>query len=388
MRLGIISDCLHVVTADGYVGSDNHIFVRQMQALAKYFTTVHICCPFVTQQQNVPLTIYTDNKISFTQLENVGGDSLSAKVQLIKQIPKWFKAYKKVHELSDVVYQRFPNNVNIPGFFYFWLKQKKVFATYTGTWEKNNKESVTYTFQKWLLRNFFRGPVGVYSISDKLPSKIFKSFSPSYSISEWNEESENILTKLNNIEKNGLPVLSMITVGSFIGYKNQQYILDTCLMLQEKNIPFHLYMVGDGILMSQYQNFIQQHHLQQQITITGKLKYTDVRALYREVNLVVQSPTVEGFGKVPIEGYFHGVVPIINNISMADYLTKSGTLGYLFSVENKDELFKILKNIYANPLQIKDRIIYSRNFVQTFTLENWAREYYQHFIEWYNIKVE
>lgn len=384
MRLGIISDCLHVENTEGSIGTDNHIFVRQMEALAEKFSSVTICCPFVEYNKNVPITTYSNPKFSFIKLDNSGGNTFSAKLHLIKQFPVWFKGFKKINQVSDIVYQRFPNNLNIPGFFYFWLKGKKVFGTYTGTWGKSNDESLSYKFQKWLLKYFFKGPVGVYSTSENLGKRIFKSFSPSYSLQEWNEEIENVEQKVKGILKNGISALSMITVGSFIGYKNQQYILDTCLQLKERNIPFHLLMVGDGMLMEQYKNFIKQNNLQQQVTITGKLKYTDVRILYRKVNFVVQAPTLEGFGKVPIEGYFHGALPIINNITMANYLTENGKIGYLFSVQQKEDLLKLLLSIYENPQQVSNRIKEGRKFVKHFTLENWRDEYYEMINKRYN----
>jgi glycosyltransferase involved in cell wall biosynthesis len=377
MRLAIFSDCVHVSTLEGKVGSDVHIFVRQIEALSLYFSEILLCCPFVQYDSNIPITTYQNSGISFMPLEKVGGATIASKLKLIKQLPVWFKAYKKADALSDIVYQRFPNNINLPGFFYFYFINKKVFATYTGTWEKNNEESITYTFQKWLLRNWFKGPVGVYSNNQFLSKNIFSSFSPSYCLNEWNEELENVAAKVNSIKQNGLPFLSMITVGSFVTYKNQQYILNTCLHLKKHAIPFHLYMVGDGELRQQYERYIKENNLIDNITLTGKIGYNDVRVLYRKTNFVIQAPTVEGFGKVPIEGYFHGTIPIINNISLASYLTQQNTLGYLFSVNENDSLFNILIHIFQNPSEMIHRIESSRLFAQKFTLENWANEYYQ-----------
>lgn len=383
MRLAIFSDCVHVKTPDGYSGSDVHIFVRQMEALAIYFSEVHIFCPFSLYNKDVPVTTYKNPSIYFVPLKKVGGDSFRDKIKLIKQIPSWIKAYKKANTISDIVYQRFPNNLNIPGFFYFYIIRKKVFATYTGTWDKNSEESITYTFQKWLLKNLFRGPVGVYSNSKLLTSKIFSSFSPSYSLNEWNEELNNVAEKVKLIQNNGLPKISMITVGSFIGYKNQQYILDTCLLLKQHSIPFHLFMVGDGELRGQYEKFIIENSLQSQITITGKLNYKEVRKLYRQTNFVVQAPTVEGFGKVPVEGYFHGALPVINNVTLAEYLTQKNTLGYLFDVNEKESLFNRLIYIHQHPNEVAERIVASRLFAKQFTLENWAEQYDQQIKKYY-----
>ncbi|MCU0320979.1 MAG: glycosyltransferase [Chitinophagaceae bacterium] len=383
MRLAIISDCVHAQTHEGLTGSDVHIFVRQMEALSKYFSEVVICCPFIQYNSGLVLTTYSNTKVSFIPLQKVGGNTVKDKLQLLLQIPKWLSAFSKANRFSDIVYQRFPNNLNIPGFFYFYFARKKVFATYTGTWEKNNTESLSYTFQKWLLQNFFKGPIGVYSNNLNLVGNVFSSFSPSYSETEWNEEAEQVEHKVQLLKQQHSVPLTMVTVGSFIEYKNQQYILDACLILHQQNIDFHLYMVGDGKLMYQYKNFVQQNRLQNNITFTGKLNYNDVRKIYRKVNFVVQSPTVEGFGKVPIEGYFHGALPLINNISMSGYITQQNTLGYLFSVEDRMALVNLLKEISIQPSVVVERIQKSRLFVRQFTLEAWANQYYQQIKKYY-----
>jgi glycosyltransferase involved in cell wall biosynthesis len=380
MRLAIISDCIHVQTPQGKAGSDVHIFVRQMEALSKYFSEVHICCPFVSYNSTVPITTYTNNQIFFIPLKKVGGSGIKAKVQLLQQIPLWLKAFKKANNLSDIVYQRFPNNVNIPGFFYFYFINKKVFATYTGTWLKNKEESITYTFQKWLLKHFFKGPVGVYNHEASTFKHVFNSFSPSYSEVEWQEETQQVNNKIEQLQHAATVPLTMVTVGSFVEYKNQQYILNTCLKLQQNNIPYHLYLVGDGELMNEYKNFIAINNMQYQVTFTGKLTFTEVRKIYRQVNFVVQSPLVEGFGKVPIEGYFHGALPVINDIAMSNYITQQNTLGCLFTVNNTDGLYNVLVALKDKPLQVAERIQQARLFAKQFTLEAWANAYYQQII--------
>jgi glycosyltransferase involved in cell wall biosynthesis len=376
MRLGIISDCIHVNTAEGIAASEVHIFVRQMEALSKHFDEVYICCPFKRYDGTTPVTPYTNSAIHFVPLPEVGGNNLAAKFKLLSTIPTWWKAFKTVDKLTDIVYQRFPNNLNIPGFLYFWLKKKKVFATYTGTWGKN-AEPISYTFQKWLLKKYFRGPVWVYADLEQPVGNIYGGFSPSYSMTEWNEETAQVRQRISNIQQNGIQTLKMVSVGTFIDYKNQQYILDTCLLLHQKNIPFHLYLVGGGPLMEQYRNFINTHQLTDCITLTGKMTYGELRKLYRACDFVVQSPLSEGFGKVPIEGFFHGTVPIINNLTMAQYITGNGKRGILFDVADQHALFNALSKLHQDQSALPEMIEAGRHFAKGLTLEAWAEGYYK-----------
>ncbi len=382
MRLAIYSDCVHVKTNSGKVATDVHIFVRQMEMLSKYFSEVHIFCPFIAYQENYPVTTYNQKHIYFHALKNLGGNTLKDKLKIFFYLSSWFKAYQQGNKLSDIVYQRFPNNLNIPGFFYFYFKKKPVFATYTGTWDNNVGLSKTYIFQKNLLKKWFRGPVGVYSnvIND---DKVFKSFSPSYTEEEWLAEEENVQQKINTVASSGIQHLKLITVGSLIGYKNQQYILNTCVLLKQKNISFHLFVVGDGEDRAILENFVKENSLETKVTFTGKINTKQLQELYRKVDFAVQAPLLEGFGKVPIEAYFHGVLPIINNISMANYITQNNSLGYTFNVQDKLALFNILSNFISNTTEFENRILASRNFVKQFTLESWAKQYQKKIKEFY-----
>ena len=46
MQLAIISDCIHYKSADGSVGTENHILLRQFETLSAHFSSTLIVCPF------------------------------------------------------------------------------------------------------------------------------------------------------------------------------------------------------------------------------------------------------------------------------------------------------------------------------------------------------
>jgi len=304
LRLGIISDCVHFQNPDGRFGTETHILLQQIEALAFYFAEVVLCCPVVAFDDKKIATYYSINNIKIIPVPNVGGDSISAKLRLITVIPKWWNAFRKVDKQSDIVYQRFPNNLNIPGFFYFKWKGKKTFATYTGTWKPYQNEPVTYRFQRWLLQHSFKGPVWGYINEAPDNPNIHAGFSPSYKKNVWDEETEQVSKRIQQLQKENLSVLKMITVGALVANKNQQLILNACLQLKNANINFTLTIVGGGVLEETYKTFIQKHSLQNQIYLAGKKTSEELRLLYREHDFVVQAPIQEGFGKVPIEGFF------------------------------------------------------------------------------------
>lgn len=377
MRLGIISDCIHYKTPDGKIGTENHILLRQFQALCSYFSETLICCPFAAYDSSKVITFYSSENIHFTAVPNVGGDNLKAKWKLFSTIPSWWKAYKKIDRFSDIVYQRFPNNLNIPAFFFFNLKKKKVFATYTGTWANYDGEPKTYRLQKSLLKHSFRGPVWVYTSDSTGNNRIRAGFSPSYSISEWNEETDQVEKRILRITNEGLQKFRLITVGSLIDYKNQLLILKACALLKQKNFPFVLTVVGDGPMKKILEAYIDENNLKEDVTMTGKLNADNLRELYRQNDFVVQAPLLEGFGKVPVEGFLHGTIPVISNVNMAKSIIGNEERGFLFDASNPlnlvEAIYKIKKNIQLLPAIIRQ----GRTYACDHTLDAWATDYYQ-----------
>jgi len=295
MKLGIISDCVHYKTPDGKIGTENHILLRQLKVLSFNYAETFICCPFDKYDPSKVISVYTDANIHFMPVPVAGGDSMMAKLNLFFIFFKWWAAFKKIDRVTDIVYQRFPNNLNIPGFFFFWLKRKKVFATYTGTWDHYKNEPVTYRMQRWLLKNYFKGPVWVYSNEVKPGSRILPGFSPSYSINEWNEETLQVQDRIQLIRQQGIPVFRLITVGKLIDYKNQVGIIKACELLKQQNFYFRLTIVGDGPMQKDLELLIDKTGLQQEVKLVGKKNYQELRQLYRNHDFVVQAPFAEGF---------------------------------------------------------------------------------------------
>ena len=374
-RLAIISDCVHMFNQQGVATTEVHIFCRQMQALASLFEATVICCPFVPYSSDKVVTQYTNKSITFVPLKNVGGNTLKSKLGIIANIPAWIKGFKKAGTDADIVYMRFPNNLNIIGFFYFYFKGAKIFAAYTGTWANYKGEPITYRFQKWIIRNMLKGPAWLYIKEDQVGKNLFKGISPSYTLSEWEEETEQVKVRIEKINNFGIPKPVFITVGALNANKNQRYILDAFKILKEEGFKFHLYIVGDGELKGSYETFIQQNDLGGDITVCGKKNYSQLRELYRQSDFLIQAALVEGFGKVPIEGFFHGVVPLLNKVALAPEMTGNGQRGFVYTADDVSNINTLIKKVTSSNIRLEKIIIEGRNYAKKHTLENWAISY-------------
>jgi glycosyltransferase involved in cell wall biosynthesis len=377
MRLGIVTDCTHYRTPEGKVCTENHILLRQLQHLSAHFTETTICCPFAHYDSSKVVTCYDNEHITFYTLPIVGGDAVKDKVKLLSALPKWLSAFKQLDKDVDVIYQRFPNNLNIPGFAFFWLKKKKVFATYTGTWEAYKDEPFTFKLQRWILRKPFRGPVWVYKDHKADEAKIHAGFSPSYSEEEWREEEQQVENRIAKV-KNGEPVSwRFITVGTLINYKNQLTILKAFKLLHDNGFNCKLTVVGDGPMRDELNEYVRENNLQQHINIAGKKNHLELRQLYRDHDFVVQAPLKEGFGKVPIEGFFHGLIPVINNVSMAKSMVgEDEERGFLFDASRPENLADCVMRIRKSTDRFPGMILRGREYARSQTLEAWAADYY------------
>lgn len=374
-KLAIISDCVHYFNEAGLPVTENHIFKRQMEMLAGQFDETLICCPFDRFSPEKVVSIYDTPGIQFLPLPNVGGNNFADKIKILKTLPTWWKAFKKVKNFGNIIYQRFPNNVNIPGFFYFYFKRSKVFATYTGTWKNYDNEPKSYRFQKWLLRKYFRGPVWIYADTVGKTKHLQEGFSPSYSLKVWEEETGFVQAKINRLKNNGLEEPVLISVGALVGYKNQQYILDACRILKKENCRFKLFIIGDGPLKKSYQDFIVKNHLEECIFLTGKKTFDELRLIYRQADFILQAPLAEGFGKTPLEGFFHGVIPFLSDTLYAKKMTGNENRGFIFPLDNPVILADMIREKLKNNTQLAGMVEAGRNYAQLFTLENWVNNY-------------
>ena len=147
------------------------------------------------------------------------------------------------------------------------------------------------------------------------------------------------------------------------------------MLLRQKNIPFTLTLIGDGDLKNTYKNFIKTYELGNQIFMAGKKTATELRELYRQNDFVVQAPIHEGFGKVPVEGFFHGLIPVLSNVELANVMVANGERGFIFEQNNVESLVNILTGIYQNNSDLANKIILGRGYAYAQTLQAWAKEY-------------
>ncbi len=368
--LAIISDCLHYEDADGAVGTKVHIFCRQMQALGKHFKQVILVCPVIkSNEQSTVLSYYSDAFV-FIKMPVRGGHSFKHKMQLLLTIPVWMKAFQKVKEKADYFFLRFPNNISIPGLYAF--RNQRKFALYTGTWQNYLHEPISFRIQKLLLKYFFKGTVWIYHHKSLKKSKFKNTYSPSYSLEEWNyalHASEQRQKRWQS--QNYVPIF--LSVGSLLPIKNHLLTLEVFKQLKEKNFACKLIIAGDGKLKSQLQAFIAVHQLSATIILAGHLPTEDLKEMYLQSDFIIQLPQAEGFGKVPMEGFFYGLIPFISNTAMAATIVgMNDERGFIVQSNLANEIADFILQKIGDRYALEAKMSKARQFAKQYTLEKWA----------------
>lgn len=375
MVLGIISDCIHLKSRDGRIGSKVHVLVKQLDHLSTYFEKVCICAPVVTSNEDYSkISTYANKNIVFLPVPVAGGNSIMSKLKILLVLPIWIYKIFQVCIKSDVVYLRAPNNISIPGFVISMLLRKRRFATFTGTWSGYKTEPFTYAFQRKYLSKYFEGPVFVYGSLPSDRKNIHNTISPSYSMEDWNMETVQIEGRLKALadQKVLTRKINLITVGSLTDNKNQMFILEAMVKLKMLNVNFILWVAGEGENLKQYENFVSENNLQEDVLFLGNIKQDQLREYYRKADLIIQAPIHEGFGKVPIEGFFHGVVPLLSEVNLSRKIVGDNERGSVFN--SQDELIGHINSLMHNPSEMVELIKNGREYARENTLEAWVKE--------------
>jgi glycosyltransferase involved in cell wall biosynthesis len=131
------------------------------------------------------------------------------------------------------------------------------------------------------------------------------------------------------------------------------------------------------LLREVYKQKIKDYQLEQEITIAGKKTREELCELFKDQDFVIQMPYQEPYGKVPIEGLFFGLIPILSDIGVSAAFTGKGQHGFLCSPGDVNTLADILYSLYNNQHRFINMIDKGRAFAFHNTLEHWAEAYHR-----------
>jgi glycosyltransferase involved in cell wall biosynthesis len=383
MKIVAITDCIHYVVGDR-ICNKNPVLTKQFEALFANFEEVNLVAPILkSKDENANFVYYSksfNEKTSFFKCPSVGGNKFIDKLKIVWVIPKWLKVFWKLRN-HDLYYLRFPNNLNIISFLFYFILKKKIIITYTGTWENYQNEPWTYKLQKNIIKYLHHGPAFVYAIDDfKLPKNVFSSYSPSFSRLDCEIQELLIKQKVEKIALFKTLKLEFVSIGSVIEYKNQMLAIKAIEYLAKNGLAVRLRIVGggEGEYLRELKKIVQEKALNNMIYFEGFKSGIQLETILRDSHFLIHTPKVEGYGKTPQEALFYGLIPILSNFPFAKFFVgNQNERGILINDDNftNGELLKMINFLLSNAVKWGKMVENCFEFSKNLTLDNWVDSY-------------
>lgn len=136
----------------------------------------------------------------------------------------------------------------------------------------------------------------------------------------------------------------------FVGRLTEQKGLDVLLkavkILKQKDFPIHLTVVGDGDELNESIEFVEENNLNKSVTFMGFQK--EPWSLLKEIPIIVMPSRWEPGGLVALEAMARNHTIIASKVNGLKDSIKHEINGYLFTVDNIEELVSIISDIYLN----------------------------------------
>ena len=194
--------------------------------------------------------------------------------------------------------------------------------------------------------------IEVYGESNKLITK--------YNVNLTEQIKLKSLESIENIKPSGYPLF--VTVGRLHEQKGYDRLLESCNKLINLGYKFELWIIGQGSLRSEYENYIKSNNLGKYIKLLG-FKSNPYKYI-KCADWFIAPSRYEGYSTVVSEALILGIPVIVTDCSGMDEITEQGKYGMI--VENSSEgIFKGLKDVLDNKdliLRYKEGAIERSNF--------------------------
>ena len=158
------------------------------------------------------------------------------------------------------------------------------------------------------------------------------------------------------------PLKRFVYVGEMIERKYPIQVMDAL----QKAYPdgnYKLTYVGDGALLNEIRNRIEQDGLKDKVLVLGKIPRDSIKTQYDDADCMVMISRSEAYGLVYLEAMARGCITIASRNEGFDGIIKDGENGFLCKAGDANELATIIHRI--NTLTPSERQQISENAMAT-----------------------
>jgi glycosyltransferase involved in cell wall biosynthesis len=167
------------------------------------------------------------------------------------------------------------------------------------------------------------------------------------------ENSEDVLLKYH------LPEEYILFVGRLVEQKGIQFLLRAL-----KGTDINLVIVGGGPLFSYLRKLCEHLKITDQVYFIGSVPIYDLRKIYSRASFLVFPSVAEGFPLVILEAMASGLPIVASSIKGVDSIVHNGYNGFLFEMNNVEDLHSKIIRLYGNKSLSKAMGVRSRKIVE------------------------
>ena len=168
-------------------------------------------------------------------------------------------------------------------------------------------------------------------------------------LENMNEDNIDKINKKYGFRKSDFII---IFVGRIAQEKNIEFLLDAHLDLVKKHKNIKLVIVGDGPDVPKYKDFINEHHMEKNIIMTGRVPYDEMPSYYHIADVFTTASLSETQGLTVIEAMAASLAPVCINDECFRNVITDDLNGKIYN--DKDEYIKSILELYNDHKKLED----------------------------------
>ena len=345
--------------------------VREIDQLAGIFEQIVHIAPFYDQGSPGSADFYKAKNVVYKPVKPAGGKKLIDKIGIFLRIPEYISIIFKELKNCDVVHVRCPSSISLIALFMLMFLKfpQKRWIKYAGDWSGGQKEAVSYSLQRWILKNnFTRALVTINGEWPNQPKHISSFLNPCIS------EIELAQANLAGIRKIFFTPVRLLFVGRIETEKGIGTALQILARLRDKHTDSFLDIVGDGPECAFFKKQAQDLNFKN-IFFHGWLLREDLNTLYNQAHfLILPSLAGEGWPKVLSEAMAFGALPLASPAGSIPQYLKKFAVGKILPVNDVDPWCQAIMDYMKNPEIFESERGRAMKAAKNFTYEIYLRK--------------
>jgi glycosyltransferase involved in cell wall biosynthesis len=346
--------------------------VQEINYLARLFDEVrHIgfLHPGTAPASSLP---YESQNIQFVPVNPTGGKRFFDKLKILSMTPEYIRTIRKEMKQADVIHLRCPANITLLALIILSVSKNpaKRWVKYAGNWKPNQKESWSYSLQRWILkRGLHRGVATVNGNWEGDPEFIHSFLNPCLDKAELDSAKEIAVRKQIS------DPIQLMYAGRLEEEKGVGRCLEILARLKALSIPALFHCVGDGPQRSRIEAMARAFNVDNLVHFYGWLPRTKLPEIYAKGHIFLfPSSSSEGWPKVISEAMAYGMVPVASRISSIPQFLEKFECGVVLNPEDIEGFVNAIQGFRIEPEKWQIHAQNAVNSASLFTYENYIKK--------------